>query len=239
MITIQKVTSNVQSVSRQSPDIYWHAELCSRRPFFSIARSTFRMYSVMAIFMMLVFCTVIVRCKETFWSLCISNTACELSPCGSGSIYIKHVKAYINHNQLLDIYITVYYVSIRYLLRVVFLYTKTSWIFISVQCRVRLDSPSRCTSQMSSSNWRVFLHCFVLDFPKLLLSSDCFWLLDIKIFRKINLDHSVGIHGDNLKWKGLKEMICWQMDWNFIWRPWYALVFIPSNVHWQKWYDKY
>jgi hypothetical protein len=33
MITIQKVTSNVQSVPRQSPDIYWHAEqLCSRRP---------------------------------------------------------------------------------------------------------------------------------------------------------------------------------------------------------------
>ena len=32
MITIQKVTSNVQSVRRQSPDIYWHAELCSRRP---------------------------------------------------------------------------------------------------------------------------------------------------------------------------------------------------------------
>jgi hypothetical protein len=27
MITIQKVTSNVQSVPRQSPDIYWHAEL--------------------------------------------------------------------------------------------------------------------------------------------------------------------------------------------------------------------
>jgi hypothetical protein len=32
MITIQKVTSNVQSVPRQSPDIYWHFELCSRRP---------------------------------------------------------------------------------------------------------------------------------------------------------------------------------------------------------------
>jgi hypothetical protein len=30
MITVQKVTSNVQSVLRQSPDIYWHAELCSR-----------------------------------------------------------------------------------------------------------------------------------------------------------------------------------------------------------------
>jgi hypothetical protein len=31
MITIQKVTSNVQSVPCQSPDIYRHAELCSRR----------------------------------------------------------------------------------------------------------------------------------------------------------------------------------------------------------------
>jgi len=31
MITIRKVTSNVQSVRRQSPDIYWQAELCSRR----------------------------------------------------------------------------------------------------------------------------------------------------------------------------------------------------------------
>jgi hypothetical protein len=32
MITIQKVTSNVRRVLRQSPDIYWHAELCCRRP---------------------------------------------------------------------------------------------------------------------------------------------------------------------------------------------------------------
>jgi len=28
----QKVTRNVQSVPRQSPDIYWHAELCSVIP---------------------------------------------------------------------------------------------------------------------------------------------------------------------------------------------------------------
>ena len=49
MVMIQKVTSNVQSVPRQPPDIYWHAELCSRKPF-SIARSTFRMYYVMVIF---------------------------------------------------------------------------------------------------------------------------------------------------------------------------------------------
>ena len=32
IITIQNVTSNVQSFPRQSPDIYWHAELCSRGP---------------------------------------------------------------------------------------------------------------------------------------------------------------------------------------------------------------
>ena len=42
---------------------------------FSIARSTFRMYSVMAIFssstVWRLFCTVVVRCTETFWSPCI------------------------------------------------------------------------------------------------------------------------------------------------------------------------
>jgi hypothetical protein len=32
MITIQKVTSNVQSFPYQSLDIYWHAKLCSWRP---------------------------------------------------------------------------------------------------------------------------------------------------------------------------------------------------------------
>jgi hypothetical protein len=32
MPAIQNVISNVQTVPRQSPDIYWHAELCSRRP---------------------------------------------------------------------------------------------------------------------------------------------------------------------------------------------------------------
>jgi len=45
MITIQEVTSNVQSVPRQSPDIYWTPN-CIRKTVFSIARSTFRMYSV-------------------------------------------------------------------------------------------------------------------------------------------------------------------------------------------------
>jgi hypothetical protein len=32
MIKIQEVTSKVQSVLRQSPDIYWHAEMCCRPP---------------------------------------------------------------------------------------------------------------------------------------------------------------------------------------------------------------
>jgi len=32
MNTTQQVTNNVQSVPHQSPDIYWNAELCSRRP---------------------------------------------------------------------------------------------------------------------------------------------------------------------------------------------------------------
>jgi hypothetical protein len=32
MITKQKVTINVKIVPRPAPDIYWHAELCSRRP---------------------------------------------------------------------------------------------------------------------------------------------------------------------------------------------------------------
>jgi hypothetical protein len=74
MITIQKVTSNVQSVPRQSPDIYWHAELCSKTVF-SIARSTFRMYSVMAILtssaVWAVFEYWVFHRTETFWSPCI------------------------------------------------------------------------------------------------------------------------------------------------------------------------
>jgi hypothetical protein len=32
LITIQKITSNVQIFPSQSPDIYWHAEMCSWRP---------------------------------------------------------------------------------------------------------------------------------------------------------------------------------------------------------------
>jgi hypothetical protein len=70
MITIQKVTSNVQSVPRQSPDIYWHAELCSRRP-------TIYIYIHTYIFLLLrVFCTVTIRCTQTFWSHCICLLIC-------------------------------------------------------------------------------------------------------------------------------------------------------------------
>jgi len=69
MITIQKFTSNVQSVPPSPPPVSRH--LLTRRTvfsktLFSIARSTFRMYSVMAIFSSSVVCTVIVRCTETF-----------------------------------------------------------------------------------------------------------------------------------------------------------------------------
>jgi hypothetical protein len=46
MITIQKVTSNVQNVPSLSPDIYWNDEFLFSKTVFSIARSAFRMYSV-------------------------------------------------------------------------------------------------------------------------------------------------------------------------------------------------
>jgi hypothetical protein len=55
MITIQKVTSNVRSVPRQSTDIYWHAELCSRRQC-SVWHDPHPMYSVMAIFKSSIVC---------------------------------------------------------------------------------------------------------------------------------------------------------------------------------------
>jgi hypothetical protein len=64
MITVQKVTSNVQRVPRQSPDIYWHAELCSRRPCSVYYVITVSDWNCLKYFC--VFCTVIVRCTETF-----------------------------------------------------------------------------------------------------------------------------------------------------------------------------
>jgi hypothetical protein len=58
---------------------------------FSIARSTFRMYSVMAFFksstvfkiFLRVLCIVIIRCTETFWSPCTSFL--QRDPCTSGA----------------------------------------------------------------------------------------------------------------------------------------------------------
>jgi len=90
MIIIQRVTSNVRSAPPpQSPAIYWYTELCPRRPCSVYHGPHFRMYSVMTIFKSSVlwglFCTVIVRCTETFWSSCIqpacvrSTTICWLS----------------------------------------------------------------------------------------------------------------------------------------------------------------
>ena len=71
IITIQKLTSNVQIVPPPvSRHLLTHRTVFSKTVF-SIARSTFRMYSVMAIFISsIVYCTVIVRCTENFWSPC-------------------------------------------------------------------------------------------------------------------------------------------------------------------------
>jgi hypothetical protein len=69
MITIQKVTSNVQSVPRQSPDIYRHAEPLFSKTVFTIARSTFRMYSVMVIFKSSIVWRLF-EYADTFWLPC-------------------------------------------------------------------------------------------------------------------------------------------------------------------------
>jgi hypothetical protein len=63
-------TESYKWCSKCPPPVSWH--LLTRRTVFSktvfsIARSKFRMYSVMAIFVAC-FCTVIIRCTETFWS---------------------------------------------------------------------------------------------------------------------------------------------------------------------------
>jgi hypothetical protein len=47
-ITTHTVTSNVQNLSRQSPDIYWHAELFSKTVL-SVARAALQMYSVLTV----------------------------------------------------------------------------------------------------------------------------------------------------------------------------------------------
>ena len=86
MITIQKVTSNVQSVP---PPVYRH--LLTRwtvflKTVFSTAWSTFWMYSVMG-HLQIINCVGIVRihwvhCTETFWSPCILDWADQWSSTG-------------------------------------------------------------------------------------------------------------------------------------------------------------
>jgi len=71
MITIQRVTSNVQNVPRHSPDIIDTRTVFSKTVL-SIARSTFRMYSVMAIFNSSTVWEFFVRYTENFWSPCIT-----------------------------------------------------------------------------------------------------------------------------------------------------------------------
>jgi len=75
MITIQKVTSNVWSVRRQSPDIYWHPELCSQRAcsVYHSPHSKCILWWPSSDHQLCGNCsnTVIVRCTETFWSPCI------------------------------------------------------------------------------------------------------------------------------------------------------------------------
>jgi hypothetical protein len=79
MITIHEVTSNVQRVPRQSPDIYWHIELCSRKPCSVHIPNVFCdghlqiINYVGTVRIYWVFCTVIISCTETFWSLCIKQ----------------------------------------------------------------------------------------------------------------------------------------------------------------------
>jgi hypothetical protein len=74
IITIQKVTSNVQSVPRQSPDIYWHAELCSSRLCSVLNGPHSECILWWSSSAPQFFCTVIIRCTETFWSPCINHT---------------------------------------------------------------------------------------------------------------------------------------------------------------------
>jgi hypothetical protein len=66
MITIQNVTSDVQSVSHQSPNIYWHAKLCSQRPF-SVQHYITMVSDWNRLKYLCVFSTVIIRCTEIFY----------------------------------------------------------------------------------------------------------------------------------------------------------------------------
>jgi hypothetical protein len=77
MITLQKVTSNIQSVPRQSPDIYWQGHGDTRllltpsvipnsNSIIMVGDWNCLKYCIFACF-----CTVIVSCTETLWSPCI------------------------------------------------------------------------------------------------------------------------------------------------------------------------
>jgi hypothetical protein len=71
MITIEKVTNKDQSVSRQYPDIYCPAELCSRGPCSVCPHSECILWWPSLNHQL--YCTVIIRCTETFWSSCINS----------------------------------------------------------------------------------------------------------------------------------------------------------------------
>ena len=77
MITIQKVTSNVQSFPRQSPDIYWQDQGDTRLTLMPpvIPNSNYVImisdWNCLKYCIFVCFCTVIVRCTETFWSPCM------------------------------------------------------------------------------------------------------------------------------------------------------------------------
>jgi hypothetical protein len=66
MITIEKVTSNVQSVPRKSPDIYIDTPNCV--PEDRVQYSTFHIPNVFCNghLYLRAFCTVIIRCTETY-----------------------------------------------------------------------------------------------------------------------------------------------------------------------------
>jgi hypothetical protein len=75
---MQKVTSNVQSIPIQSPDIYWHSELFSRRPC-SVYQLRYHGKWLKLFTIFLPFCAIIIKCTETFWSPCTWHTHNELS----------------------------------------------------------------------------------------------------------------------------------------------------------------
>jgi hypothetical protein len=70
MITIQKVRSSVQSVPRQSPDIYWRDCVLEDRVQYSTVHIP-NLFCDGHLQLINYVVIVIVRCTETFWSPCI------------------------------------------------------------------------------------------------------------------------------------------------------------------------